>query len=427
MRRTAWLTAALLAVSAASAGDRLHLKGGSVLEADRWWIDGDTLYVESAQGTVGLPKDMLDSVEKNAAAPTAAKPSPAPKAAKPAAPAAAPEARDKLREGLAALRARDFDRAALKLYEALQADPGSLDARVGYVTAEMALGRDPMALPAVLDGLVQNPDQPDLLELLGDLRDREERVPDALDAWHRAFEARPGDRLREKILKGERELQAGRDYRYSASAHFTLRYEGGLPSDLAAEVVDYLESRYADLTSSFRHAPSQPITVLVYPQREFHDVTQAGSEVVGLYDGKIRVPLAGMTRVDDRAQRVLVHELTHAVVHSKTRGNCPRWLQEGIAQVMEERPLPRSHVAAVRKALAAVAPAEWPEKAFSYPAALSFVRYLESRRSFDALVDLFDVLGEGKKIDAALHDVYGEGFADLSRHWAESLDTEESR
>ena len=73
----------------------------------------------------------------------------------------------------------------------------------------------------------------------------------------------------------------------------------------------------------------QAITVILYPLQEFREVTQAPENVAGLYDGKIRVPLGGLQRVDDAARRLLVHELTHAFVHSKTRGNCPTWRRSG--------------------------------------------------------------------------------------------------
>lgn len=422
---------ALAAVVAAAVlparADRLHLSGGGVIEADHWWIEGDTLHVESAQGTVGLPRALLVRVE--ATSPPASERVPARKDAAPpgAAPRgtkASPQTVAKMREANEALLARDFETAARRFYEVVQAEPGAPGPRAGYAVAEMALGRDAMALPVVLDGLAADSKSAQLHEILGDLNDRDERVEDALASWREAFRLEPTDRLRDKIVKAEREQAAGRDYAFSAAAHFNLRYDGDLDQDLVASITDFLEDRYHEFASTYRHAPVQPITVLLYPQQAFHDVTQVGPEVAGLYDGKIRVPLGGLRRLDPDAQRVLAHELTHAFVQSKTRGNCPRWLHEGLAQLAEPRALRRSDGVKLARAVRRDAPGTWPDAAFSYPAALSFSRFLEERRGFDGLVSVLDRLGDGEPLDAALHALYGATYAELAASWADSLRAE---
>jgi hypothetical protein len=125
--------------------------------------------------------------------------------------------------------------------------------------------------------------------------------------------------------------------------------------------------------------------------------------------------------VDERARRVLVHELTHAVVHSKTRGNCPRWLHEGLAQLAEGRTLGAGDREGVKRLLRERDPEFWEAGGFSYPAALSLTLDLEARRGFDALVDLLERLGEGKSLDASLEESFGESYAQLCRRWAERV------
>jgi tetratricopeptide (TPR) repeat protein len=421
------VAALLAAVAIAPArADRLHLQGGGVIEADRWWIDGDTLHVESAGGTIGLPRAMLVRVE--AAHPRKAAPLP-PRAAAPtgvtkesgADAAAIAEATRLMGEGNAALTARDYDTAEQRFYDVIQRVPDAPGPRVGYALAEMALGRDPMALPMVLDGLVRAPSDPELLEVLGDLHNRDERVDEALSAWQESFRVAPNDRVRGKIEKASRELAAGRGYRFTAAAHFNLKYDGELDADLVGAITDFLEDAYGELSALYRDAPPQPITVLLYPQQAFHDVTQLGPEVAGVFDGKIRVPLAGLKTLTPRARRVLRHELTHAIVQDKTRGACPRWLHEGLAQMAEPRALPESEAARLRGSVRPDDPRTWPDRAFSYPAALSFTRYLASRRGFDTLVAVLGRVGDGESLEAALESMYGEGYASLARTWAATL------
>lgn len=429
------LAAAVLAAGVAARADRLHLQGGGTIDADRWWFEGETLLVESAGGSYGIPRSMLVRVESTAPAQRPAAQAPPPAApretqAKPtraAAPRISPEAAAAMREGNAALLARDFEKAAGRFHDVIRLEPSADGPRAGYAMAEMALGRDPSALPVVLDGLALDPGSAQLHEILGDLRDRDERVDDALASWRESFRLAPTDRVRDKIVKGERELAAARDYAFSAAAHFNMRYDGELDQDLVAALTDFLEDRFAAFSSTYRHAPSQAVTVLLYPQQAFHDVTQVGNEVAGLYDGKIRVPLGGLKRIDTEAERVLAHELTHAFVQSKTRGNCPRWLHEGLAQLAEPRTLRRAQRAELARSVRADAPGSWPDAAFSYPAALSFTLYLQDRRGFDVLVAVLGRLGDGDSLDTALGAYYGQGYAELAAAWAASLGAESER
>ena len=91
---------------------------------------------------------------------------------------------------------------------------------------------------SVLDALAREPGHPALLELRGDLFNRQERGESALQSWREAFEHSANDRLREKMLKAERELQAGRDYALATSSHFNLRYDGEVDLKLADAVTD---------------------------------------------------------------------------------------------------------------------------------------------------------------------------------------------
>jgi tetratricopeptide (TPR) repeat protein len=414
--------------------DRLHLESGGRIDTDSWWIDGDWILYEGENGTVGIPRSAVIRIESGEPTESPGRISGwnAPDGQGRSAPrgldAVDPtRLRDLLERGQAAIQQRDFDRASAYFLEAVNAAPDLHVARVGYAASEIALGRDGLALSVVQDGLARDPDQPQLLELLGDLRYREERVEDALVSWRRAFDLDPGDRLRDKILKAERELGASRDYDFAASSHFNLRYDGEIDVELASAVMEHLEEQYWVLSDRFRHAPPQPITVQLFPERQFRDVTQSAEWVGGLYDGKIRVPLGGLSRLHPRARQVLTHELTHAVVHSKTRGNCPRWLHEGLAQISEGRPLPRSERELIARRLASGNPAAWDEAGFSYPMALGLTRFLESIQGADSVVYLLQLLGEGASLDGALHTVYGRDYVELCRDWARAAREEAGR
>lgn len=414
----------LLVLTTAGAA-RLHLESGGTIDTPRWWVEGDTLMYEGPAGTVGIPRAVVLRIEGGATSrPASGAGFNVGRELPTARPAPGPD-REEVELRLAAARdhldRREFELASSTYLELLRDLPELHAARVGYIVSEIAMDRDGMALSAVLEGIRLDPGRADFQDLLGTLRYRDDRFDDALEAWRRAFELAPSDKLRDKIMKVERERLASRDHDYSASSHFNLRYDGEVDTVLASEIIDYLEDQYWVLTDQFRHSPLQPITVQLFATRDFREVTRAPEWVGGLYDGKIRVPLGGLRRLDPGARRVLVHELTHAVIHAKTRGNAPRWLHEGLAQHAEERRLSRAQNQSLRELLNGSSPDRWADLPFSYPLALALVRHLEAQRGFDGLVQLLDRLADGLDEDGALRDVYREDYASLVGRWGRQL------
>ena len=65
------------------------------------------------------------------------------------------------------------------------------------------------------------------------------------------------------------------------------------------------------------------------------DVTGAPEWFGGGFDGQIRLPVQGAAQDLRLFDRVLIHELTHAMVHGLARRNVPIWLHEGLAMYFE--------------------------------------------------------------------------------------------
>ncbi len=77
--------------------------------------------------------------------------------------------------------------------------------------------------------------------------------------------------------------------------------------------------------------------MILYTDQTFADITRAPSWAGAINDGRIRIPVQGLTSVTPDLARVLKHELTHSFVGQKTHGRAPTWIQEGVAQYMEGR------------------------------------------------------------------------------------------
>ena len=83
--------------------------------------------------------------------------------------------------------------------------------------------------------------------------------------------------------------------------------------------------------------PADSITVVLYTQAQFEDLTQFPAWASAAYDGRIRVPALGAELSLDRLETVLSHEFTHAVVSGLGGRAVPMWLNEGLATVFEPR------------------------------------------------------------------------------------------
>lgn len=157
----------------------------------------------------------------------------------------------------------------------------------------------------------------------------------AIGEWKRAQRLQPDAQVAALLAKAERDQKAERNFHKDANGHFILRYEGGEAPGLASQILSALDADFATLQQDFQYTPTAPIGVVLYTQKTFRNVTRAPSWADGLYDGRIRVPVQGLTSVSSELSQVLMHELTHSFVHQMTEGRCPTWLNEGIAQYME--------------------------------------------------------------------------------------------
>ena len=103
-----------------------------------------------------------------------------------------------------------------------------------------------------------------------------------------------------------------------------------------------LEGAYRDVGGVLRTYPSVPITVVLYTQTQFQDITQAPAWAGGLYDGQIRIPIRGALDRRAELERVLTHEYVHALVTNLGGRTVPAWVHEGLATVFEPGGLDRA-------------------------------------------------------------------------------------
>lgn len=179
------------------------------------------------------------------------------------------------------------------------------------------------------------PDSAVVAKLLGWAYYGSNNLDRAVEEWERSEKLHPDPEVETALAKAKRDAAEEQSYRENESLHFTLKYYGDAAPGLARGILQALESDFNDLSSQLDYTPSEQIAVILYTNQAFGDITRAPSWVGALNDGRIRIPVQGLTDVTPDLARVLRHELTHSFIGQKSRGRAPVWLQEGVAQWME--------------------------------------------------------------------------------------------
>lgn len=90
------------------------------------------------------------------------------------------------------------------------------------------------------------------------------------------------------------------------------------------------------------HYPQKKVPVILYSESDYNRLLKNKPPwAMAIFDGKIRIPVNKYRYSLQDVIRFIYHEYAHALVFEITRGNCPLWLNEGIASKAEDFVAPR--------------------------------------------------------------------------------------
>jgi tetratricopeptide (TPR) repeat protein len=232
-------------------------------------------------------------------------------------------------------RQGDPEGAIQKYQQALKLLPNNLSLTLALGYLQVSQSHYLEAVDLLLPAADHYPKSADICMLLGSAFYGMENMDEAIAQWNKALAIADNPRLHEAIAKAEREREISGSYRELRSAHFVLRYEGEQGDKLSDQVLNSLEGSFQNLVLDLDYSPPEVIVALLYPHQAFLDITRSPAWAGAINDGKIRVPVSGLTQVNPELARVLKHELTHSFVRQITVGRCPTWFNEGLAQLEE--------------------------------------------------------------------------------------------
>src|SRR5271154_2034866 len=467
--------ALLLLVASSAAADTIVLKNGRRIVASSVTEDGDHVRYETPAGQMSIPKSIVARIDRDNLGYSAAS------AANSAPPVSAPEI-DPLRgtEDISQLVVHndsiDFayisqldtathtggplalDKAAAAHYVAAQflVSKGDTDSAIDHYRQALNFKSDSVPLllnlavlylrqsqfTNALDPLERaqhiSPDSPDVAKLMGWAYYGANKMDQAIAEWKQSEKLRPDADVERALQKAERDKAEEESYREGETAHFALKYNGSATPDLARGILRVLEDDFHDLESQLDFTPSEPIGVILYTEQSFADITRAPSWAGAINDGRIRIPVQGLTSVTPDLARVLKHELTHSFIGQKSHNRAPTWLQEGTAQYMEGRRSNDSAGGLLNAASQGSVPAlaslegSWlglsgSSAAIAYAWSFAAVESIIQAGGIGDFSRLLDSIATAPNTEAALRDALHSDYADLQQQTITLLRHEDLR
>ncbi len=326
----------------------------------------------------------------------------------------------------------NVDQAGRYFDSALRFQPENATVLIYYAALLVRTGNASQALIYAQRAVSAAPQSPDAYTVLGYAQQASDHTKEAIASWKHSLELRPDPAVQQYLDKAQREQNVETDFAQRESSHFVMHYEGKQTSEaFRGQILETLESDYDDLVRDLGTPPHDNILVTLYTEQAFFDVTRAPSWTGALNDGKLRIPINGLSSMTPELAHVLKHELAHSFINQLSAFRCPIWLHEGIAQLEEPKSLGGDgHQLAVLFKSQRNIPLNVLEGSFmrfsggeayvAYAESLAAVSYINDSYGMGDIQRILQLLSQGSSTEAALratiHSDYGQLESDLAKY-----------
>jgi tetratricopeptide (TPR) repeat protein len=238
--------------------------------------------------------------------------------------------------GWQALSAAKYREAAATFQKAIASEPRNARLQLGAGAAAYFERRDVEAQTFLRRALELNPALRDARELLGLVFYRTGDVNAAIREYDTlaAGGASP-PRVTETLARWRRESELRDRMTLMPGNGFVLSFEGPPDAEIATRAAESLDRAATRIGQVLSTLPLLPVSVVLYSNEQFRDITRAPDWAAGAFDGIVRIPVRDALADAAELDRVLAHEFTHAVIHSLAPRGVPVWLNEGLATVLD--------------------------------------------------------------------------------------------
>jgi len=228
-------------------------------------------------------------------------------------------ASEALNKGFQALQSGDAASAGSIFRDALTRHPSDPQLLFGAGVAASLQGQDKEAIGLLKQALQLEPQLLQAAAILGELLYRQGDLDLAIKMYERALPSAPASMavaMRGRLAAWREEASLPQNREAIKDDRFTIGFDGPVQQKLASRATSVLSAAFWRIGKTLGAYPSAPINVVLYTERQFHDITGAPEWAAGGFDGQIRMPVRGAAQNLAEFDRVLTHELTHAMLKS---------------------------------------------------------------------------------------------------------------
>ena len=236
--------------------------------------------------------------------------------------------------------------------------------------------------------------------------------------------------LRELLDKVSGEEKVEKSFGKYETMHFVIAYSSDLPVNKLSYIRTYLEEGYGRVGMFLDQYPANKVIAILYSENNYDQLLHRRPHwTMAIFDGKLRIPVNKFKYTDQDVIKIVYHEYAHALVHEITKGNCPLWLNEGIASKaedfveMRDRDLIKKYISHF-----GIRPIRQIPQDFSHMKDMNMVTlmYIESYLLVDFIVkrvgnsglkNILEYLGMGMSAESALEKVFGDNFDKFEDKW----------
>ena len=239
-------------------------------------------------------------------------------------------------EAWAALERGDHAKAASIFREELDRSPRNAWLHFGAGYAALRLGRSDAAISSLKRAIEYNPRFVEAMVMLSQAAYQSADLDLAVRTMEKAAAIAPRDRGIAKQLEDWRVESALHErFEERPGVRFRVLFEGPAEKAISDRVAAVLEAKYWSIGKTLNTYPGETLTVILYSNQQFQDITRAPAWAGGGYDGRIRLPVGGALRSPKSLDRVVTHELVHAIIRTAAPTGAPTWVNEGLASYLE--------------------------------------------------------------------------------------------
>ncbi len=207
----------------------------------------------------------------------------------------------------------------------------------------------------------------------------------------------------------------------SRTGYFDIRFEGGDSREMADRILVMLEDIRDKQGALFGWQAQRNISVILYNNQQFSDITHLASWAGAAFDGKIRIPVGNYRDDPGLLERVLTHEFVHALLFEIGGRRFPGWFNEGLAQYQEGQPADNSSYVPLTDLSGSFIKLEKEDAQYAYRASLSAVSFLIEDNGWDPVRLFIGRMDKGGEFKEVFWESFNLTVDEFDRKWKKSI------